>query len=221
MSAIVVLFLILNFGISWFNAWSVGRSWAETKVIGGLARFMAWCGAVMSASGFTWCYLVLVCLIGQAIPGKYHLPDKYALGVMHLGYLIIILPVIGSGLAITIQSWAYFWRERSFKNGAITGWNTFAQAYNTYTAIRTIPESVSFLGDLFSSDSKSKDKDDLKGKLMLLVIVLVVLCVIGGILTTTAIIRATAKGEALQQSYRAKRAGMDDRLSQRWDEQHT
>jgi hypothetical protein len=92
MSIILLFLVLLNFVISWFNAWSVGRGWAETKVAGGFARFMSWCGAIMSASGFTWCYLVIICIVGQLIPGRYHLPDKYAEGVFRLGYLIIILP---------------------------------------------------------------------------------------------------------------------------------
>src|SRR6266436_2256340 len=48
------LLLILNFAISWFNAWSVGRVWIESKMIGGLFRMTVWCGAIMSAFGFTW-----------------------------------------------------------------------------------------------------------------------------------------------------------------------
>jgi hypothetical protein len=97
MSAILILLLLLNFVISWFNAWSVGRSWAETKAFGGLPRFFAWCGSVMSACGFTWCYLVLLVIINHAIPWKYQLPPKYEEAMFRLGYLMIILPVIGSG----------------------------------------------------------------------------------------------------------------------------
>ena len=44
---------ILNFGISWWNAYAVGVTWVETKNMGGYQRFMAWMGAIMSASGFT------------------------------------------------------------------------------------------------------------------------------------------------------------------------
>ena len=38
----VLILLVLNFGISWFNAYSVGRSWADSKAIGGWPRFMDW-----------------------------------------------------------------------------------------------------------------------------------------------------------------------------------
>lgn len=203
MSITLLLFFVLNFIISWFNAWSVGRSWAETKALGGLSRFMAWCGAVMSASGFTWCYLVLVCLIGGAIPGKYHLPDKYAEAIFRIGYLIIILPVIGSGVAITIQSWAYFWKERNFKSGAVAGWNTFADIYNVYQACHAIPESFGFLKNLW--DSEDSD-DDAKSKLFMLLVAAAILCVVGGCLTTAAIVRSTAKRVAIDEGQRVRAA---------------
>jgi hypothetical protein len=193
MSAILILFLLLNFTISWFNAWSVGKGWVETKALGGFARFMSWMGAIMSASGFSWCYLVLLCLVGQAIPGKYHLPDKYAEAIFRIGYLIIVLPVIGSGTAITVQSWMVFWRERTFKNGAVTAWNTFADVYNIYTAVRAIPESLSWLGDLW--DAESEDSDG-KSKLFFLLILAAIMCIVGGIVTTTVIVRLTARNHA-------------------------
>lgn len=186
---------ILNLAISAFNAWAVGKFWVETKAAGGMARLMAWCGAVMSASGFTWCYLVLVAKIGVQIPGKYHLPEPWAIGVFELGYLIIILSVIGSGLAITVQSWAHFWRERSLASGAVAGWNTFADIYNIASAMRGVPDAVADLGKLFSGGSKAED-DDVKSLVVLVVVGLALLCVLGGILTTTWIIRSTARNHA-------------------------
>lgn len=202
MSAMLLLLVLLNFGISWFNAWSVGRSWAETKAAGGLARFMAWMGAIMSASGFTWVYLVILTLINNAIPWKYQLPPQYAEGMFRLGYLIIILPVIGSGLAITVQSWMYFWRNRNWKSGAVAGWNTFADIYNIYTAARAIPESLSFLGNLFDSD----DDDDAKSFFGKLMIALAILAVIGGIVTTAAIINITNRNYSRQMRAELKKA---------------
>lgn len=201
MSPILFVLAVLNFGISWFNAWSVGRSWAETKAAGGMSRFMAWCGAVMSASGFTWVYLLILCAVGQAIPGKYHLPDKYAQAIFGIGYLIIILPVLGSGLAITVQSWAHFWKERNFRTGAVAGWNTFADIYNTYEACRAVPEIFGFLGKLW--DSEDEDTDG-KTVIFVLLVAAAVMCVIGGALTTTAIVRSTARSVARQELLKAK-----------------
>lgn len=191
--------LLLNFGISWFNAWSVGKSWIETKQAGGWPRFMAWCGATMSASGFTWVYVAILGIIAQAT-GK--VPPKYVEAMFSLGYLTVILPIIGSGLAITAQSWAHFWRERNFGSGAVAGWNTFAQIYNIYEATSAIPAAFKSLGGVFGDD----DEDN---GLLPLVIMAVVFAVLGGVLTTVAIVRRTARNHAgdlaVQQELRGAR----------------
>lgn len=204
--ALVIILFIVNFLISAFNAWSVGRGWAESKAAGGFARFMSWCGAIMSASGFTWCYTIVLAYLFHQLPGKYHLPDKYFIGMLDLGYLVVIVPIIGSGIAITVQSWMYFWRERTFVGGAVAGWNTFADIYNIYEATQAIPESLSFLSGLF----EGKDDDEDKNFLLSLMIALVALSVIGGIVTTTLIIRTVVKNEALEQGLRAERARRDN-----------
>lgn len=193
---ILLLFglMILNFGISVFNAWSVGRSWIETRQMGGLPRFMAWMGAIMSASGFTWVYLVVLALIVQSFG---YLPMKYIQAMLSLGYLVIIGPVLGSGLAITVQSWSYFWRERSLKRGAISGWNTFAQLYNTYEAISAVPDALKSVMEAFKDSDSDSDN-----KYRTLVILLVICALLGGALTTALIIRATSRAVAEQFSYR-------------------
>jgi hypothetical protein len=60
------LLLILNFAISWFNAWSVGRVWIESKMIGGFFQMTVWCGAIMSAYGFTWVYVTSLGVLAQS-----------------------------------------------------------------------------------------------------------------------------------------------------------
>lgn len=198
------LIYFLNLGISVLNAWSCGRSWNETKRAGGFAHFMNWMGATMAACGFTWCLLVLTTQVGIHIPGKYHLPANYANGTMALGYLVLIVPIIGSGLAITIQSWAYFWKERNFKNGAVAGWNTFAQVYNVVEAARGIPMALQIVGELFNPKTIAED-DGIKTYAVKVVIGLVVFSLVGGILTTVWIISATAKGVAYEEMERARK----------------
>jgi len=182
--------------------------------MGGIAHFMNWCGAIMSASGFTWCLLVLSSKLITMIP-KYGLPAHYANAIMALGYLIIIGPVIGTGIAITIQSWAYFWKERSFTNGAVAGWNTFADIYNIYEAARGIPEAFKIVGTLFNPDTLAEE-DGIKVYAVKVVIGLVVVSVVGGILTTTWIIRATARGVANEEMDRAREAAGKDFNKNPW-----
>lgn len=180
------LMLLLNFVISWFNAWSVGKSWIEAKSSGGWARALTWSGAIMSASGFTWVYLALLALIAQAT-GK--VPHKYTDAALHLGYLAIILPIIGSGLVITAQSWAHYWRERTFTNAGFAGWNTFAQVYNMYEATSMIPESIKSIAGTFNDDDDS-------APLTALVVLAVVGSLFAGILTAIVIIRRTMSNHA-------------------------
>lgn len=194
----VLLFLLLNFVISVFNAVAVGLSWVETKAAGGAARFMSWMGATMSAVGFSWCYLVVIAF--AAGPSGFHkLPDRYVDAMFQLGYLIIIGPCIGSGLAITLQSWAYFWRRRTFGNGAIAAWNTAADVYNIYNAARYVPSMWDNVKDvLFPKKSSSKEDSSYAG----LAVMLAVLAVFGGILTTAAIVRTVAERTAVNRSLR-------------------
>ncbi len=142
------LLVLANFAISVFNAYSCGCSWPETKEQGGLPHFMNWMGAIMSACGFTWCYLVAAVTMGAMFDvtdeatGMIHpaVSAHTAEIVLKLGYLVIIGPILGSGLAITLQTWAYFWRsDRSVRTGIMASYNTFAQVYNTYQAVQLCP----------------------------------------------------------------------------------
>jgi hypothetical protein len=206
----IVLLWFVNLAISWFNAWSVGTTWDSAKAKGGAAYFMNWMGAIMSASGFTWCYLVVLGLLGSVTPMSWFveaepgvevvgtLLDQAALQAFaDLGYLVIILPILGSGLAITVQTWRHFARKRHRTAGdyAITGWNTFAQVHNTYSAMRHIPGALDGVGSYFGGGSSSSSDGNNRG---LIVIILVVLAVLGGCLTTFSIVQARRRAVVLE-----------------------
>ena len=217
----IAFIFALNFVISWFNAWACGTTWDSTKIKGGAAHFMNWMGAIMSASGFTWCYLVIIGLLGSITPAAWvmspeegevitgMLLDPASLQAFYqLGYLIIIFPILGSGLAITVQTWRHMARRRAAGTAgagdyAITGWNTFAQVHNMYSAVRNVPSAFEGVGSFFGgSDSK-----DGKGTI---VIVLVILAVLGGILTTFSIIQARRRAVILEDYSRTL---MDDTVA--------
>lgn len=204
----ILLIWILNFAISWLNAWGCGKTWNETKHNGGIAHFMNWMGAIMSASGFTWCYMVIAALAGSVIPIEQDdgtsaplLTAVQLQAFCDLGYMIVIFPIIGSGLAITIHTWGVFYRRRTLANGAAAGWNTFAQIYNIASAFQHVPQASkgawSFFGD---SDEKGKG----------LVLLLAILAVTGGILTTSMIIRGTAKRTAFNRMHSIPRPDVDE-----------
>lgn len=186
-----MLFLlwIVNFVISWFNAWSVGHTWKFSKTVGGFYHILIWMVAIMSAAGFTWCYSIVLAFAASMIP----ITDD-ATGVSHpilssedlqvyldFIYILIILPILGSGMAITAFSWAQFWKHRNFANGATAAWNTYAQIHNTVGAFQHVPRAFDNVSSFF--DGKSNDA---KGKLMIL---LVAIAIFGGVLTTTVIAR--------------------------------
>jgi hypothetical protein len=205
----IVVLWFLNMVISWFNAWGCGKTWAETRAAGGMPHFMNWMGAIMSASGFTWCYTILACVLGAGIThevdGKvvpYLGPDAVA-AVAGLGYMMVIFPILGSGLAITLHSWGVFWRRRSLGSGAIAGWNTFAQASNLYSAAQDIPRVWDMLGDFFGSKKSSSSGSDKNGAVLVVVIALFAL--LAGVLTTYTILTATARSTARERAVKYAR----------------
>src|SRR5438067_12940023 len=104
---------LLNFGISIWNAYAVGKSWVEARVAGGWPRVMCWSGAVMSASGFSWCYLILLAFVG------YHfewLDPAQMEAALYLGYILLIPGILLSGLMITLDSWGRAFRQGGFLN---------------------------------------------------------------------------------------------------------
>lgn len=202
----IVVVWFLNILISWFNAWGCGKTWAETRASGGMPHFLNWCGAIMSASGFTWCYTILACLLGggvtHTVDGKVvpYLSEAQVQAVAGLGYMIVILPILGSGLAITLHSWGAFYRRRSFGSGAVAGWNTFAQASNMYNAAQDIPKVWDMLGSFFGGKGKSSNNNGAA-----LVILIAVCALLAGILTTYTILTSTARATARDRSLKYAR----------------
>jgi hypothetical protein len=199
----ILLFWVLNFVISCFNAWACGKSWNETKYVGGLPHFMNWMGAIMAACGFTWCYLVIVGAGAAYIPlveqddgTLVPLLDPTSLQVFFdLGYLVIIGPILGSGLAITMQAWAYAWRRRTFADAAVAGWDTFAMVYNVSSALEAVPAASGRVFSFFTDG----DGDDAKGAL---IAALVVVALFGGILTTYLIVTSVARSTANNMAFK-------------------
>jgi hypothetical protein len=187
--------LVLNAAISTWNAYACGRYWTESKIIGGWSRVMTWCGVVMAACGFTWVFLTIFAMVGVSTG---HLSVEQADLMFKLGYLIIILPILGSGLAIWVDSVAQAVRERSFGSIARAGWNTYAQVHNTWQAASQAPGIFQEVMDAFFSNKGSRRSNDNKGAAGILVVLLVVVALSAGILTTVAIVRWADRRVALQ-----------------------
>ena len=175
--------LLLNLVISFFNAKSAGQVWAESKALGGWIRLLVWCGAIQAAVGFTYVYAFV---IGYVAVSLGYLPVQLMNVFASLMYLMIIVPVIGTGIIITIQSWISAARERSLMNIGTAGWNTFATAYNTYNAIQSFGPALDTvangLGGLLGGDD---DSDDSAYR----VILLAAIVLLAGVMTTVVIVR--------------------------------
>lgn len=182
----LTLILVLNAVISFFNARIAGKVWAESQAIGGNIKIMAWCAAIQSAIGFSYIYITILMYIAYSL----HAISSSTLYFMHsLAYLFLVIPLLGTGLYITINSWIEASREQSLSNMGLAGWNTFATIYNTYGAIQTIGPAFETakqgLSDMFSdNDGEENDEDDEES----LAIILVILAIGLGILTTKIII---------------------------------
>lgn len=199
MTAVLIVFVwLLNFGISIWNAYAVGLAWVEAKHAGGWPRAMAWAGAVMSACGFSWCYLIVLVVVAN---GLEWLPLDDVLLALRLGYILIIPGVLVSGLMITLDSWARAYRTRRVADIGVAGWNTYAQIHNTFHAIRDLDTAFgSVIDALGGGGSSGKKKND--GAALVLVFVIVVVALLSGVLTTMVIVsRVAGNNELPDTSY--------------------
>lgn len=186
----LLILWFVNFAISCFNAWTVGHIWNFSKMLGGFFHFLTWMVAVMAGAGFTWCYSLALAYLVTLFP----ITDE-ATGIaqpiltaadiklyLDFIYILLILPLLGSGMAITAFSWAQLWRRRNLANGATAAWNTYAQISNMTNAFNYAPKAFDNVSSFFKSD----DSEGAKGKLMIL---LVAIAIFGGVLTAVVIAR--------------------------------
>lgn len=175
---LIVGLLVLNAGISWWNAKVCGQAWAETKALGGFMRLVVWSGAIQSAIGFS---MVYVFVIGGLGAWTGYIPAKAFVAMTQLWYIAVIVPALGTGIIITVHSWIVAYRERDLTSMGMAAWNTFSTGYNIYNASSGIGDAVSKLGDFFGSE----EDDALKR----LVIMVVVFALLAGVLTTATLIK--------------------------------
>ncbi len=194
MLLIYILLVLFNFGLSWLNAYQVGRVWADSKVAGSWPRTVVWAGAVMAAVGFTWCYLVVLVLIANAFEW---LPPEYLQLAFNIGYVIIIVPAIGSGMIIWVHSVLVAWKERTISAYGVAAYNTFANMYNVYQAATMLPGIFQQIAGHTASDGGSSSSGVSGGiSKDTIVVLLVLLALGGGIVTTWLIVRSSVRQAA-------------------------
>jgi hypothetical protein len=177
---LLVFIWVLNFGISAYNAVTVGRIRKYNEYISGWMNLLVWSVIIMSAAGFTWCYTIFIAMIAGALG---YLSPEYVAGALNLGYMIVIFPILASGLIIWTHSIIEAYKRRDMISVGVAGWNTFANLYNWYNAFKYIPQVLGNLTGLFKGGGNSKDK----GILIMVILVIVALCM--GIITTYSLIK--------------------------------
>lgn len=196
MNAFAVVVWLLNFAISYWNAYAVGNAWIEAKHKGdGWPKLTAWSGAVMSATGFTWCYLIALAFICYKLQW---LEVGTVEGAIWLGYLLLIPGLLVSGLVITLDSWARAYRNRTIQEVGIAVWNSYAEYHNTFHALSDIGKAFSYVVGGKSSKSDGKGND---AKGILLMILLVVIACLAGVITTAVIITRIAGDYPMEPRY--------------------
>ena len=187
---LVALLLAVNLGISWWNARVVGLDWVEARFIGGWVRFMCWMGWLMSALGFTWCYVLILAFVAQ---GAGLIGARELEATLLLGYLVVIPGMLFSGLFIWIDSVVVAWRRRDLPSMATASWNTFAELHNAYSAISGVGAALKSVGNLFGDG----DEDEAKIGAIIIVVLIVVAALAGGFITTELIRRHYAASRPL------------------------
>jgi hypothetical protein len=195
MGIVIIILIVLNVAISLWNAYATGKAWAEAKFAGGWPRFMTWMGAIMAASGLSWCILILLISIAVAMGS---LTPAWGEVGLDLGYILIIPGILFSGLMIAVDSWARAFRTRKILDFGVAGYNSFAQVYNTYNAVRGLGPAS---GKVFEAFFGGKGKKD--GRTLVLILVIVALG--AGIFITAAIIHHVAGHTPLPSFEEAQR----------------
>jgi hypothetical protein len=153
---------------------------------------MVWMGAIMSAAGFTWCYLILEAFGAY----QFQLLDQYWLGItLEAGYVVLVPVILFAGYAITLDSWARAFRNGGVLNYGAAAYNTWATYHNTYNAINSFGKAFGDVVDSFTGKGRgrsSDSKDSGNAAMALLVLLLLALSLILGIGTTAMIIRRNA-----------------------------
>ncbi|HEX2859166.1 MAG TPA: hypothetical protein VHP58_03095 [Alphaproteobacteria bacterium] len=193
MVLIVALICILNFGISWWNAYVCGNVWEDSKTEGGFIRLLVWCAAIQSALGFSSVYIIVLLLattaLGVVEPDMVGQLWKITLSFW---YLAVIFPLLGTGLIITIHSVMEAIRRKDMLSAGIATYNTVAQVSNMYDAYQNVGATSDVAGEAVGSLFSGGDSDDAKAKLALLALMLVLVAVMAGAVTTYLLIQKYA-----------------------------
>ena len=187
---LLIAMLVLNFVISWSNASYCGRYWTESKNEGGWFRAYIVCGYIMAICGFTMVYSYVALLIAPVVMQAFEVEQELIAYFVDLSanltYLVIVFPILSTGLFIWFRGMQITWENRTVGNMVATGWNTYAQIHNTVSAMRNVPSAFGKVVEALLGGKKKKKGEE---TMVILAILLVILAVLGGYFTASAIMK--------------------------------
>lgn len=202
----ILLFLVLavNTGISVWNCYAVGRSWAVIKEHGSIMhKVVLWSGAIQSAIGFSMVLLFVFGFVAGLILTAGEDPvlteaDSREMfkQASQLWYVLVIFPALGSGTVLWLDSVRTFIRTRKGEDALIAAWNTYAMVRNVIRARSALGTAFQGAGKLLKTASGGRGSA--KGKAAIFMIMLVVVAIAGGILIAWGLIRFFADRTALE-----------------------
>lgn len=189
---LLLALLGLNFFISWRNAKTVGAYWSESKHVGGLFRAEVVCGYIQAIAGFTMVYSYILLLIApfvmQAANASPELIADFEALAGNLVYLLVAIPIVGSGFLIWFRSLRNAWEQHSLRTITVAGYNSFAQIHNTISLARNAPSAFKGIGSILGGKKRSRSKNDSQLILILLVAIVVIVAVLGGFFTANYLV---------------------------------
>ncbi|MDE1762242.1 MAG: hypothetical protein KGH59_00450 [Candidatus Micrarchaeota archaeon] len=143
-SLLAILLLILNFGISIWNAYSSGYNITLLRKANahGFTKAAAYSGLGLAFVGMT--YVLVIVLAFIAYSAGYVSADtvNYALG---FDFLVFGLMIIGFGIMVTIQSIMIAIHRKSIWSILGAVWNVFAIAFDIYTYATSFEEATQLM----------------------------------------------------------------------------
>ena len=148
----LVLMLLLNGAIATWNAWIIGRCWPMAGSFG--TKLLLVCGYVQSGIGYSSVLIVGLVLGGYGLGWLDVAVVKFAFS---LWYVLVIVPLIGTGFVIWLHSVLTCIKDPSIGGFAVGAWNTYAMYSNISSAVEHLPAALEAVGEGFSGLLDSKD----------------------------------------------------------------
>lgn len=183
---LTILILVLDFGLSIWNAYASGLNLETLRREGGSSwlRAVAYSGLGLAYSGASYVMLIVV---GYAAFVFGYISSNTVDAVLGLDFLLFGLLIIGFGLMVTVQSIITAYKRRSFGSIAIAVWNTFAEIWDIASYAGGFSEAVSLV-----KGTGGDERDETS-----LIIVVIVALLIAYFIVHAAYIHGKRKAQAL------------------------